>query len=323
MTLSVDLCNRLLREMIRLRLIEEGIAERYPQGGMRCPTHLSIGQEAAAIGVGAALDRLDLAVSGHRAHGHYLAKGGDLRAMLAEIYGKATGCSGGRGGSMHLIDTSVGFIGSTAIVGNSIPIGVGLALSLQLRKSKHVAAIFFGDGAVEEGSFYESANFAAVRKLPVLFVCENNFYSVYSPLSVRQPTGRQIYKMAEAIGIPSAIADGNDVEQTYLQAIAAITRIREGHGPFFLELTTYRLREHCGPNYDNHIGYRTEEEFLHWKTQDPISRYEAALIQRDFLTQTGLAALKKQINSEISTAFEFAEMSPYPTAESAYQGLFA
>jgi TPP-dependent pyruvate/acetoin dehydrogenase alpha subunit len=313
----------LLLGMERIRLVEEGIAERYPQGKMRCPTHLSIGQEAAAMAVGAALEKSDTAISSHRAHAHYLAKGGDLNAMLAEIYGKVTGCCRGRGGSMHLTDTSVGFVGSTAIVGNSIPIGVGLALSLQLKRLNNVSAIFFGDGCIEEGSFYESANFAVVRKLPALFICENNFYSVYSPLSVRQPEGRKIYKMVEAMGIASAIADGNDIEAAYVAAQNAIEYIRSGHGPFFLELTTYRWREHCGSNYDNHIGYRSEKEFLEWKAKDPIPAYLMVLQSRDWLTQEDMLHMRAQLVIEIDKAFTYAENSPFPAQEEAFSDEYA
>ncbi len=322
-TINNELPVQLLRGMKRIRLVEEGIAERYSEGKMRCPTHLSIGQEAAAIGVGLALNHSDLAVSTHRAHAHYLAKGGDLQAMIAEIYGKAAGCSRGRGGSMHLIDTKVGFMGSTAIVGNSIPVGVGLALSLQLRKSSSVSAIFCGDGSIEEGVFYESANFAAVRKLPVLFVCENNFYSVYSHLRVRQPEGRKIYKMVEALGVPSTLVDGNNPQAVHQAAETAINRIRKGSGPLFLELSTYRWREHCGPNYDNDIGYRTEEEFQVWKNKDPILRFEQNLLAEGVLTISTLKRMEYELKDEIQAAFNFAENAPYPGPQEAFQGIFA
>jgi pyruvate dehydrogenase E1 component alpha subunit len=290
---------------------------------MRCPTHLSIGQEAAAMGVGLVLKHTDLAVSTHRSHAHYLSKGGDLKAMLAEIYGKSAGCSRGRGGSMHLIDTTVGFMGSTAIVSNSTPVGVGLALSLQLRKSSAVSAVFFGDGSIEEGAFYESANFAAVRKLPVLFICENNFYSVYSNIHVRQPVGRKIYRMVEAIGVPSALVDGNNPNAVYEAAEAAVARIRQGEGPFFLELTTYRWREHCGPNYDNDIGYRTEDEFQEWKKRDPIFCFEQKLLVDCVLDMPTLKRMEDEIQTEIQAAFNFADNSPYPEPEEAFQGIFA
>ena len=318
MTITKPTALALWRGMRRIRHVEEEIAARYPEGKMRCPTHLSIGQEAAAMAVGAALKTEDLAVSSHRAHAHYLAKGGDLGAMLAEIYGKVTGCCRGRGGSMHLTDASVGFVGSTAIVGNSIPIGVGLALSLQLKKTKEVSAVFFGDGSVEEGSFYESVNFAAVRNLPVLFICENNFYSVYSPLKVRQPGGRKIFEMVASMGISSAIADGNDVEAAFSKAKDALEYVRSGHGPFFLELTTYRWREHCGPNFDNDIGYRSEEEFSVWHAKDPISAYEELLLTRGWLTPQKITTTLAELTVEIHGAFAYAEDSPFPAPEEAY-----
>lgn len=318
MIMDKILSQRLLRDMLLIRKVEEGIAERYPEGKMRCPTHLSIGQEAAAVAVGAALEQDDLAISTHRAHAHYLAKGGRVPPMLAEIYGKVTGCCRGRGGSMHLTDKSVGFVGSTAIVGNSLPIGTGLALSLQLKKSSQIAAIFFGDGCTEEGAFYESANFAVVRNLPALFVCENNFYSVYSPLSVRQPVGREIYKMVNGLGMPSAVVDGNDIEAAFAAANSAIAHVRSGKGPFFLELTTYRWREHCGPNFDNDIGYRTEAEFLEWKSRDPIAVYLDKLLMRGDIDKNELAALNAQLDSQVLDAFEYAESSPFPNQSEAF-----
>ena len=309
--------------MMRIRMVDETIARRYAEWKMRCPTHLSVGQEAAAAGVGALLETTDLAVSTHRAHAHYLAKGGDLKAMIAEIYGKATGCSRGRGGSMHLTDRSVGFVGSTAIVGNSIPVGVGLALSLQLKKIPAVCVVYLGDGCVEEGVFYESVNFAAVRKLPVLFCCENNFFSVYSPLNVRQPAGRQIYRMVEALGLPSAIADGNDVTATCNAARTALADIRAGKGPYFLELTTYRWLEHCGPNYDNDLGYRSEAEFLEWKKRDPLAQYQSSLLAGGLISANEVAAMRRDLETEISAAFRFAEESPFPPTDEAFTGLYA
>ena len=200
----------LLFKMKYIRGVEETIAERYNEQKMRCPTHLCTGQEAVAAAAGTVLRKDDFAVSSHRAHGHYLGKDGSLKRMIAEIYGKETGCSRGKGGSMHLIDQEVGFMGSTAIVGGTIPVGVGLGLSIQLKKTDQVSCVFLGDGSVEEGVFYESVNFAVVKKLPVVFICENNFYSVYSPLSVRQPEGRSISKMVKAMGAQVYNCDGND-----------------------------------------------------------------------------------------------------------------
>ena len=309
--------------MKRIRHVEEEIAARYQEEKMRCPTHLSIGQEAVAVAVGKVLQRDDFAVSGHRAHAHYLGKGGNLRAMIAELYGKATGCSRGRGGSMHLIDLAAGFEGSTAIVANSIPVGVGLALAAKLKNTGQISCIFFGDGAVEEGVFYESANFAAVKKLPVLFLCENNLYSVYSPLHVRQPAGRKIHEMVRGIGLESCDGDGNDVEAVYRVTSDAVDRLRRGDGPQFLELHTYRHREHCGPNYDNDIGYRAEEEFEQWKDRDPIQRYETTLLGDGVLSRAVIHDMQTRIATEVEEAFAFAEASPFPVAGDALANVYA
>jgi len=305
----------LLRRMKRIRMVEETIAERYPEGKMRCPTHLCTGQEAVSAAVGLALRGDDFAVSSHRAHGHYLGKGGDLNAMMAEIYGKATGCSSGKGGSMHLIDESVGFMGSTAIVGGTIPVGVGLGLSIQLTGSDQISCIFLGDGAVEEGVFYESVNFAVLKKLPVLFICENNFYSVYSPLAVRQPKGRAIYKMVKAMGCPVNKKDGNDVEAVYKIVTKTIGSIRQGEGPYFLEFDTYRWREHCGPNFDNDLGYRTNQEYLKWKKRDPILLFEKKLLNYKDMSKENMIEMEATIKQEVDGAFVFAEKSPFPLAD--------
>ena len=205
--------SELQASMLRIRLVEESIANKYSEQKMRCPTHLSIGQEAIAVGVCSNLTNEDQVLSTHRAHAHYLAYGGCLNSMLAEIYGKVTGCSKGMGGSMHLNDKSVGFMGSTAIVSNTIPVAVGLALAIKIKKLKSISCVFFGAGATEEGAFYESINFAIIHNLPVLFICENNLYSVYSGLEVRQPKGRKIFEMVRAFGIESSHGDGNNVQQ--------------------------------------------------------------------------------------------------------------
>jgi len=302
----------LLHSMKRIRAVEETIAEKYKEWEMRCPTHLSIGQEAVAAVVGYLLNRDDMAVSTHRAHAHYLGKGGDLKAMIAEIYGKETGCSKGRGGSMHLIDKSVGFMGSTAIVGGTIPIGTGFALGIKYRKTNQISCIFLGDGAVEEGAFYESLNFAVLHQLPVLFICENNLYSVYSPLSKRQPAGRKINELARGIGVTSLYADGNEVLQIHEAIASAIEEIRMGKGPRFLEFSTYRWREHCGPNFDNDIGYRTEEEFLEWKLKDPISIFQHQLMEVGYLIDGQLEEIAITIKNEIDEAFDFAQASAFP-----------
>ena len=321
--MSPDISKKLLFQMKRIRFVEEEVARRYPGGAMRCPTHLSVGQEAVAAAVGLALKHKDMAVSGHRAHAHYLGKGGDLKAMLAEIYGKATGCSRGRGGSMHLIDESVGFMGSTAIVGGTVPVGVGLAYGMKVKKSDQVSCVFHGDAVVETGAFFESVNFAVLKKLPVLFVCENNLYSVYSPLSVRQPEGRSIAAMAAGLGMPTFRGDGNDVAAVYDSVCESVTAIRAGGGPRLVEFSTYRWLEHCGPSYDNHIGYRSESEFLEWQAKEPIARFERVMLDNSTITAKELQLMNDNIALEVEEALSFAEESPMPSADSAYTGLYS
>ena len=314
---SIFMKNKLFESMLRIRLVEESIANKYSEQKMRCPTHLSIGQEAIAVGVCANLTSQDQVLSTHRAHAHYLAKGGCLNGMMAEIYGKASGCSKGMGGSMHLIDTSVGFMGSTAIVANTIPVAVGLALEKKLTRKKSIACVFFGDGATEEGAFYESVNFAIIHSLPILFICENNLYSVYSGLEVRQPVDRKIYKMVRAMGISAQHGNGNDVEEVARKVKHAKTMILKSGGPQFLEFDTYRWREHCGPNFDNNIGYREESEFLKWKKKDPL---------KNFYSENSQKYIDRKIDTisqEIDDAHQFADDSKFPTLQeynAAFQG---
>lgn len=314
---------RLYYEMLRIRMIEEKIAELYPEQEMRCPVHLCIGQEAVAAGVCAHLSRVDYVLSGHRSHGHYLAKGGDLKAMMAELYGRVTGCSGGKGGSMHLVDLPVGFLGATPIVGSTIPIAVGTALGSMMRGEPRVTVIFFGEGATEEGVFHESINFAALKQLPVVFVCENNLYSVYSPLSVRQPEGREVFWLAKGHGVESHQGDGSDVVEVSRLAEQAIRKAREGGGASFVEFKTYRWREHCGPYYDNHLGYRTEEEFLEWKRRDPIEMFGTRLLNEGVLPSQGVHEMTTTLKAEIEEAVAFAKASPFPEEDLLVRDVYA
>lgn len=309
----------LFRSMLRIRMVEEEIARRYPEQKMRCPVHLSIGQEAPAAAVGLVLRTDDQAMSTHRSHAHYLGKGGRLDAMIAELYGKATGCCGGRGGSMHLSDPAAGFVASTAIVGNSIPLGVGVALALQMQGKDAISCVFLGDGATEEGVFYESANFAALKALPVLFVCENNLYSVYSPLSKRQPASRSLCGVARALGLDARQVDGNDPAAMLEAAASAVAAVRSGQGPVFLECMTYRWREHCGPYYDDDLGYRPAGELANWQQRDPL-----ALLQRQ-LSWSGaqVAACADAIALEISQAFAAADAAPYPDEATVFDGIYS
>lgn len=308
--------------MVYIRAVEQGIADRYAEQEMRCPVHLSIGQEATAVGVCQALAREDRVYSTHRCHAHYLAKGGDLRAMLAEVYGKAAGCIGGRGGSMHLMDTSVGMFLSVPIVGSSIPLAAGGALSDKMAKNGHVNVAFIGDASIEEGVFHETVNFASLHKLPVIFACENNLYSVYTPLTKRQPQ-RPITDVAKAHGIPAAQADGNDVEAVYRVTHEAVSRARAGGGPTLLVFDTYRWREHCGPNFDNQIGYRTEAEYESWRKRCPVEIARAKLTRAKLLDEVADAAIAAELKSEIDAAFTFAKAAPLPSPAQAADHIYA
>lgn len=299
------------RELRRIRLVEDAIARRYGEDEMRCPTHLCIGQEAPPVGVSAHLRREDLVFSAHRSHGHYLAKGGDLKAMLAEIYGRATGCASGKGGSQHLIDLACGFMGSAPILASTISVGVGAAWAITMNREDRVAVVYFGDGATEEGAFHEAMNFASVKKLPVIFVCENNLYSVHSAMEVRQPE-RPVAALALAHGMPGHTADGNKVEDVYALAGNAINRARVGGGPSLLEFETYRWMEHCGPNEDLGLNYRSPAEFAAWKERDPVVAYRNLLVERRELSEAQIRDIDDDIMQEIEDAFSFAKASPFP-----------
>lgn len=290
----------LFYQMLRIRMVEEAIAAEYPKQEMRCPTHLCIGQEAIAVGVCAALDKEDVVFSAHRSHGHYLAKGGSLPAMIAELYGKATGCSGGVGGSMHLVDLNARFLGAAPIVASTIPVAVGVALARVMQRQPGIAVCFFGDAAVEEGTTHEAMNFAAVKNLPVLFVCENNLYATLTPLAARQPN-RPIATLARGHGIKAMQADGQDVRAVHTVAARAVREIRSGHGPVFIEFATYRYVEHCGPNEDP-PALRPARELAEWKEKDPLR----------FLKPQDRRTMAASIAKEIDAAFAFAKRSPFP-----------
>lgn len=302
---------RLLYHTLRIRMVEEKIAEIYHEKQMRCPTHLCVGQEAVPAGVCSALNRTDQVMSTHRAHGHYLAKGGSLKRMIAEIYGKETGCCGGVGGSQHLIDLSVNFLGSTPIVGGTIPMATGAAWASKLKNNSNITAAFFGDGATEEGVWHESLNFAKLHNLPIIYVCENNLYSVYTPIRERQPD-RKISGIAAAHGLTVIEGDGNDVYEVYQKTQTAIESIRAGKGPVFMEFSTYRWREHCGPNFDNDLGYRSEKEYEDWKKRDPLLKAIELALRINTINEIEIDQLRKSVSLEIENAVSFAQKSRFP-----------
>jgi len=307
--ISKNLKRQFLHDMLRLRLIEERLAAIYhPADEIKTPMHLYTGQEAVAVGVCAALKGGDTVSPSHRSHGWYLAKGGNLNAMMAELMGKEAGCSGGWGGSMHLVDVKAGVMGSSSILAATVPHAVGCALAFQLKGEDKVAIAPAGDAATEEGVFHESLNWAALKKLPVIFICENNLYSTTTPLEQRQPNV-EIYKRAAAYGIPGVQCNGNDVLEVYTIALEAIERARQGQGPSFIETMTYRWRAHVGPYHDWDAGYRTKQEVETWMAHCPIKK-----LSQEFSTQE-IEKFKTEIDQEIDASLEFARRSSFPSKE--------
>jgi len=301
----------LLREMLRIRRFEERAAEQYSLTRIRGFLHLYIGEEAVGVGVMQALMPEDAIVATYREHGQALARGLPAASLMSEMFGKANGCSRGRGGSMHFFDVSRRFYGGNAIVGGGLPIAVGLALADRLQGRKRVTACFFGDGAVAEGEFHESLNLAALWQLPVLFVCENNQYAMGTPIrqELAQP---DIHLRAESYGIPAEAVDGMDVVAVEAAARRAAEAVREGTGPRFLELRTYRFRAHSMADPDL---YRRKEEVEHWKERDPIVVFEARLRKAKLLTDDDLAGFEADIAAELDQAIAVAEAGPLEPLE--------
>jgi len=304
----------LFYSMLRIRRVQERIESEYLQDRMKTPVHLCIGQEAVAVGVCAALEKSDYISSNHRGHGHYLAKGGDLNALIAELHGKTTGCSKARGGSMHLVDVSVGHLGSSSIVGGGIPIGTGLGLAIQMQGAGSVSAVFFGDGAADEGVLYESINFAMLKKLPVLYILENNQFSVCSPVSARHAADNVFLKGAPEDLLFARKIDGNDVLAVHETVLHAANRARRGIGPSFIECVTYRILGHAGCAAQDAKGYRNTQEVLEWAKKCPVRRLENQLTDEGVLTQEDILKMDQQILAEINAAFIFAQQSPEPVA---------
>lgn len=316
-----ELAKNLLWRMIRVRAVEEAIADEYAKQEMRCPVHLYIGQEAIAAGMSAAMQDADYMISTHRSHGHYLAKNGALAPMIAELYGKADGSSAGKGGSMHLFDPAVGYLGSSAIVGGNIPLVAGLALASQYRSEGRVAVAYFGDGATEEGVLYETLNFAALKKLPLIFVCENNHMSVLARLEERQ-AAPLFCERARAFGVEAENVDGNDAGAMYSVAKRAVDKARAGEGPSFIEAKTYRWRTHCGPQWDPISAARPEAEHAAWLARCPIALFEAMALAAGFLSVEEIAEIRAEILGEIDEAFVLAKASALPLPGELAKGIY-
>lgn len=309
------------RRMVRIRRFEEEGTRLLKEGKIPGGFHASIGQEATIVGACMALSDSDAMTGTHRSHGHPIGKGAELKGLIAELMGKVTGICKGRGGSMHLADRSVGIISESAIVGGGIPLATGCALAAKVRKTGQVALCFFGDGAVNQGTFHESLNMASLWKLPVIYLCENNGYAITT--SVTQSHGQpSIAKRAEAYGMPGVLVDGQNIQAVYEATSRAVVRARGGEGPTLVEAKTYRFDEHCVGLFTPH-PYRTAEEVeYHKKHRDPIALYRAILIQDGWST-TELQAIEEEVGRTIAEGIRYAESSPEPNPDSLYDYLYS
>jgi len=304
----------LYQTMLRIRTCEESLVDPILKGDVKCPVHLYSGEEAIATGVCAALSRSDYVFGNHRSHGHFIAKGGNMKALIAEIYGKETGCAQGRGGSMHLIDPENGMMGAAPIVAGTISLAVGSALASKIRNDHRISVSFFGDGATGEGVLYESLNFASLQNLPVIFVCENNLYATHMPIRECRISD-SISDIGKPCNISSYRIDGNNVLEVYATSKIAVEHCKNNHGPIFMECLTYRSRGHVGPD-DNiqgeHTDIRPEEEIIEWKKKDPIITFEKYLLNHDHVSKSELNTIRENIDKEIEDAYSFALNSLFP-----------
>lgn len=309
---------QMYRKMLEIRSFEDKVFELYAQNLVPGTIHLYAGEEAVAVGVCSNLRRDDYITSTHRGHGHCIAKGAEPKRIMAEILGKKTGYCKGKGGSMHIADFSVGMLGATAVVGAGIPIGMGAGLSIKLRGTDQVVACFFGDGASNQGTFHEAINMAAIWKLPVIFVCENNLYA----MGTRQSIVMLIENIADraiAYGIPGVAVDGNDVLAVCEAARKAVERARKGEGPTLIECKTYR---HKGHSRIDPAKYRPKEEVEEWLRKDPVRRFKERLLQTNVLTEAEIQQIEKEVLAEIEEAVKFAMKSPYPAPEEALEDVY-
>lgn len=314
------LVERLYKTMLLIREFELRLAEVYHTDAIKSPVHLSVGQESIAVAACDALEKDDLISNTYRCHATYIAKGGDLNEMMAELYGKTTGCAGGKAGSMHLVDFKRGIMGASAVVGTTVSVAAGHAFAYQQDAKKtgrqRVVVAIFGDGCTEEGCFYETINFASLRKLPIIFLCENNRLAIHTPIERRWAT-EQLCERVETFGIKTYKIDDADVFKIRDTMIEALAYVRAGNGPVFMECATYRWLEHVGPRDDHEDEYRNGEEYQKWKNQDQIARLGGML---DEATRD---RIQQEIKLAIRQSEEFAEKSPYPAAEELYTHVYA
>ncbi len=310
---------KLYQKMLEIRSFEEKVFELYGENLVPGTIHLYAGEEAVAVGVCSNLRKDDYIVSTHRGHGHCIAKGADLTKTMAEILGRVTGYCKGKGGSMHIADFSIGVLGATAVVGAGIPIATGAGLSIKLRKTDQVVACFFGDGASNQGTFHEAVNLAAIWKLPVIFVCENNLYAM-GTRQTRVMLIENVAKRGEAYGIPGITVDGNDVLEVFNATKEAVIRARNQNGPTLIECKTYRQKGHS--RFDP-ATYRPKEEVEEWLNKDPINRLKNKLLEEDMFSSRDFEEIEKKVNEDVKEAVQFAKKSEFPNPETAVTDVFA
>jgi TPP-dependent pyruvate/acetoin dehydrogenase alpha subunit len=310
-----ELVKKLYHDIYRIRFVEEEIIRLYPSDVIKSPVHLSIGQESISVGVCNSLKKNDTVFGTYRGHALYLAKGGSLNAMMAELFGKVDGCCQGKGGSMHLIDPSVNMMGTSAVVASSISEAVGYALGIKYKGGNEIVVCFFGDGATDQGVFHESLNFASLKKLPILFVCENNNFAIHSRLSERSAQ-ENLYKFAEVYNIPTHVLKDSDIFKLCELTNSLVDKIRNGSGPHFIEAYTYRWLEHVGPQEDWGFEYRSEEEIFQWKVDDQVNRL------RKMINPVDRKNIDKQVKDEIASALKFAEQSAFPSKLELYKNVY-
>jgi TPP-dependent pyruvate/acetoin dehydrogenase alpha subunit len=310
----------MLKQLMLVRVTEETLAQRYREQEMRTPAHFGTGQEAVAVGICQALGPEDAVYSHHRSHNHYLARGGSPYRLAAELYGRVDGCAGGRGGSVHLTAREQGFIVSSAILGETVAVATGSALAFAMDGKPAIAVTFFGEATMEEGVFYEAANYAAIHRLPVLFVCENNLYSTESPLGVRQPSGTDLCERVRSFRIDACRVDGNDVAAVHRAAAEKRALCLAGAGPAFIECMTYRWREHVGPMYDHELNrsYRSQAEVESWMARCPVRRAAAEVARRGLAGPDEINGWAATIAASIAADVERARHAPWPQPESLF-----
>lgn len=323
LSLPEPLCREIYEKMLTIRRFEEAVLEVYTQGLMRGLAHLYIGQEASAVGICSALNDDDYLTSTHRGHGHLIAKGGKVDRMMAEMMGKVDGYNRGKGGTMHIADMSLGILGANGIVGGGMGMATGAALSGKMRNSGQVAVCFFGDGAINQGAFLESANLASIWSLPVLFVCENNHYGEYTAAKDVTAVREHVAERAAGFNMPAVVVDGNDVVAVHQTAVKMVERARAGEGPCLIENKTYRYRGHHVGDGDPEKTYRTQEETDTWLAKDPIPRFARRMMKAGMVDETELEAIDQTITTRVEDAVAFANESPYPEADEVTDHVYA